>query len=446
MSFGDNDELQDGAGVWYTIPFNGEPAVKLLLAEKRPERQGVIIFWKGEANPRHIESFLEDRDGWAIKTITDLANSEPAVTTRRDLGIGGARFPEGRVFIEVELSTGHSFQLWADGKDARHGLTHEIGLSMSPVLTFTSEMQSKFRELAAKTTDCLHVTEYDIDVLAQILNIKIANLYRLDPPKRLPATPYLIDKLTPQNTLAARRELEKAVALDPNSAEAWARLAHLSMTDYLRGWNSATEANIGEAEQYLQKAYAIDRSVALAHVAKGKIREAKGDLPGEIDALNEALQLDPNLAVAYAHKANALILLGRAQEAPELLRKAVQLSPRDPDLGLFYWFMGRAYFNMKNYTDAIQWLKKSVQESPTTWFSWAHLISAYALTGQLQQPDANADLDEYRQRFKADWPLEPNIKEYYNQAKYRSAPPELQAALQEYFSGLQIAKEIVGFP
>jgi tetratricopeptide (TPR) repeat protein len=113
---------------------------------------------------------------------------------------------------------------------------------------------------------------------------------------------------------------------------------------------------------------------------------------------------------------------------------------------MFYWFMGRAYFNLKDYDNAIQSLKKSVEETPTAWFSWAHLISAYALTGELGGPDAKAALGAYRQRFNADWPLDPNIREYYNEAKYRSAPPQLLASLQEYFRGLEIAKQTAGFP
>jgi tetratricopeptide (TPR) repeat protein len=266
----------------------------------------------------------------------------------------------------------------------------------------------------------------------------------LDP--RFHVSAHMSEELSPQNTLAARREFEKAVALDANSADTWAGLAHVLMIDFLRSWNNATEEQVVRAEEAVQKAYAIDRSVALAHLVEGKIREVKGDLQGEIDALNEALQLDPNLSVAYAHKANALILLGRAEEAPTLLRKAIQLSPRDPELGMFYWFMGRAYFNLKDYDNAIQSLKKSVEETPTAWFSWAHLISAYALTGGLGGPDAKAALGAYRQRFNADWPLDPNIREYYNEAKYRGAPPQLLASLQEYFRGLEIAKQTAGFP
>jgi adenylate cyclase len=263
---------------------------------------------------------------------------------------------------------------------------------------------------------------------------------------RLRAMAHLIDKLTPENTLAARREFEKSLELDPNSAKAWAELAYVMMIDFFRGWNNTTKEVLVPAGNAVQKAYAIDRSVALAHLAEGKIREVEGNLQGAIDKFNEALQLDPNLSVAYAHKANLLILLGRAEEAPELLRKAIQLSPRDPDLGLVYWFMGRAYFNMKDYRQAIDWLKKSVQERPTTWFSWAHLISAYALTGRLGESDAHAALNEYRTRFKADWPLEPNIKGFYTQAKYRGAPPQLQAALEEYFTGLEKARQTAGFP
>ena len=245
---------------------------------------------------------------------------------------------------------------------------------------------------------------------------------------------------TPQSNLAARREHETA------AAKALAGLAHSLMIDFLRGWNSATNINILMADQAVQQAYALDRSVALAHVAESKIREVRGDLQGEIDALNEALKLDPDLADAYAHKANALILLGRAQEAPELLTKAIELSHGDPELGLCYWFMGRAHFHMKekDYDPAIYWLKKSVDVRPTTWFSWAHLISAYALKGQFGE--ARAAVNEYRPKFAADWPLEPNIKKYYDQRKYNREFPQLRAALAEYFKGLEIAKKEADFP
>ena len=183
----------------------------------------------------------------------------------------------------------------------------------------------------------------------------------------------------------------------------------------------------------------------------------KGDHQGALDAFDEALQLDSNLVLAWVQKANELVFLGRAKEAPAASARAIDLSPRDPDLGAFYFSMGRAYFTMaatsgtpqeaaaKDYDNAIQRLQKSVQERPTTWFNRAFLISAYALTGRLEQHEAQAALHEYREKFK-NWPLDPNIKEYCAQKRYRDAHPDFEAALQEFLRGLQIAKDTAGFP
>ncbi|HEX3338626.1 MAG TPA: tetratricopeptide repeat protein [Pseudolabrys sp.] len=264
---------------------------------------------------------------------------------------------------------------------------------------------------------------------------------------RLRAMAYLIDKITAENTLAARHALERSVALDPNSAEAWSALANVLMIDFLRYWNNATreqEQVIPVAEDAVQKAYAIDWSVALAHVAEARIRRAKGDHQGALDACDKALQLDPNLTAALVQKAFELIYLGRAQEAPALATKAINLSPRDPDLGNFYWVSGRAYFVMKDYDNAIPLLQKSVQERPTTWYSRAHLISAYALTGRLGQHEAQAALHEYREKFY-NWPLDPNIRNWAGQERFRDAHPDFKAMIQELLRGLQIA-QAKGFP
>jgi tetratricopeptide (TPR) repeat protein len=41
--------------------------------------------------------------------------------------------------------------------------------------------------------------------------------------------------------------------------------------------------------------------------------------------------------------------------------KAIKLSPLDPDLGRFYWIMGRAYFTQGKYDKAIENLQQSIQ-------------------------------------------------------------------------------------
>jgi tetratricopeptide (TPR) repeat protein len=274
---------------------------------------------------------------------------------------------------------------------------------------------------------------------------------------RLHAMALLIDKITPEHTLEAPRALERSLELGPNSAEAWSELAYVLMNDFLTGWNNTTKEEVGQAEEALRKAYAIDRSVALAHFVEGWIRRVKGDHQGALDAFDEALQLDSNLVLAWVQKANELVFLGRAKEAPALVTKAIDLSPRDPDLGAFYFSIGRAYFTVaaasgtpseaavRDYGNATEWLQKSVQERPTTWYTRAYLISAYSLTGRIGGYEAYAAVREYSKKFK-NWPLDPNIIDYYSQDKYRDANRDFKATLQELLKGLRIAKDTAGFP
>lgn len=225
---------------------------------------------------------------------------------------------------------------------------------------------------------------------------------RLDPNAtdlRLRAMALIITSLTEDRSRLAQEYLEKAVAIDPLAAESWSELASLRVSDYLNFWNRGAKGQdarkelLGDAETALKKAYEIDPSIAMAHVADGFIRRAKGDHQGALEAYDLALQLNPNLALAYAQKANQLALLGKADEAPLLVGKAIQLSPRDPSIGVFYWILGRAYFVMGRYDDAIIWLRRSIDLRPTLWFSRAYLVSALALA---KRDEAKQALQEFR--------------------------------------------------
>ena len=153
---------------------------------------------------------------------------------------------------------------------------------------------------------------------------------------RLRAMAVLIDAVTPQHNLIARKYLEDAVQLSPESAIAWSQLADVLMRDYLNRWNDAADtaekrtALLKQAEDALQKAFALDPTIALTHMDDGFIRRAKGDHQGALDAFERATALDPNLALGYAQRANQLVLTGRAQEAPPLVLKAMRLALATP--------------------------------------------------------------------------------------------------------------------
>lgn len=213
----------------------------------------------------------------------------------------------------------------------------------------------------------------------------------------------LLSPITREHHLAARRYLEESLRLDPDSAEAWGQLANLMMNDYYNHWLQQDETLDGllqEAENAARKALTLDPTVPIAHVADGMVRRARGDHFGALDAFDQAVHLDPNFARAWAQKANELVMVGRPEEAPPLALRAITLSPRDPALPVYYWHIGRAYFVMKKYDDAIVWIRKSVELRDNAWYTWAYLLSAYALTGQEHQPEVVAAVELFKSKFK----------------------------------------------
>ncbi len=257
---------------------------------------------------------------------------------------------------------------------------------------------------------------------------------------RLRAMAILIESITPQHNLAARNYLQEAVGLSPSSANAWSQLADVLMRDYLNRWNEAAENDdkrnelLKNAEDALQKAFSLDPTLALSHMDDGFIRRAKGDHQGALDAFDRALTLDPNLALAYTQKANQLVLTGHPQEAPPLVLKAIRLNSRDPNIGVAYWVLGRAYFAMKKYDEAIIWLRKSVAERKMAWFSRAHLVSAFALTGNgTDAADALKDFDNKLPGYTL-----AGIQRIYAQ-EIPNTNPAFQNTLQDLYAGLKQA-------
>lgn len=256
---------------------------------------------------------------------------------------------------------------------------------------------------------------------------------------RLHAMAVLLSSITKEHHLAARQYLEQSLQLNPDSADSWSQLAHVMINDYFNHWgvpNESLDDLLRKSESAVQKALQLDPSVALAHQADGLVRRAKGDHEGALDAFDRAVQLDPNFARAYAQKANQLVMVGRPKEAPPLVLKAIALSPRDPVIGVFYWILGRAYFVLKNYDDAIVWLRKSVELLPTVFYNRAYLLAAYALTGRHQQIEGITALREYKSGY-SQYTIE-RLHEVYEKENPQD-DPMMKEALQQLYKGLQLA-------
>ena len=83
------------------------------------------------------------------------------------------------------------------------------------------------------------------------------------------ATSLFFGSAAPEHTLAVREMLRRAIELDPKSAEAWARLAEVIVSDYLNRWNQTDGEPIAEAEEAVHNALLIEPTNALTHLVSG---------------------------------------------------------------------------------------------------------------------------------------------------------------------------------
>jgi Flp pilus assembly protein TadD len=124
------------------------------------------------------------------------------------------------------------------------------------------------------------------------------------------------------NNADALSAFRRTIELQPRSAE-----AHLSVGQLLerQGDSTAASAALAEAER-LNKQKADEQAAAFA-VNRGTDKLRKGDVPGAVVELKEAVRLAPQLARAHYQLALALRQQGADRDARAHFARAQQLAP-----------------------------------------------------------------------------------------------------------------------
>ena len=97
--------------------------------------------------------------------------------------------------------------------------------------------------------------------------------------------------------------------------------------------------------------------------------------------LELAVSLDGNLAVAHGYLGHMKLFVGRARETRSHVAEAMRLSPRDPLLFYWYFFVGLADLYLGRVGRALESLRTSVEINPNWGLSQFLLAAALALAG-----------------------------------------------------------------
>jgi TolB-like protein/class 3 adenylate cyclase/cytochrome c-type biogenesis protein CcmH/NrfG len=190
-----------------------------------------------------------------------------------------------------------------------------------------------------------------------------------------------------ESTQRARELLESALRLSPDYLPALNGLAQAMLIQWQSTWYPrSSDEHLKELDHVVNKALTVKPDDAIAIYHRGyALKRSRNDPTQALAAFERAIAIDPNLAVAHNYIGQMKVFLGRANEAAEHTLRAIQLSPRDPQLALWYYQLAVTYIHQQRYDEAVEWGRRSVEVNPNLRYPYRVLAAALALSGRVEE-------------------------------------------------------------
>jgi len=185
---------------------------------------------------------------------------------------------------------------------------------------------------------------------------------------------------------------EDALRIDPENSQARVGLAQALTLVYRNRSDPEPAKVLARADEAASRAIAAAPNNAHAHYVKAEVLGLSNRFDAALATYDRAIALDHNHAAAHVGRARNLNVIGRSAEALAPVEKAIRLSPRDPELYVWYFVLCHANTHLARDAQAIDWCLKSIATGKTFWFAYVDLASAYAWRGQ--QTEAAAAVAE----------------------------------------------------
>jgi len=191
--------------------------------------------------------------------------------------------------------------------------------------------------------------------------------------------------ISKKNSNEAAGLFEKALSLDPQSADAATWLAATLAFGVTDEFSDDPDKDLHRAERLVAQALAASPDSALAHYVKGQVLFAQSRCGEAIPEYERAISLDRSRAPAYARLGWCKFLTGSADEAIAYFEQAIHLSPHEPSIAAWFGRMGAIYLLQSHTDEAIASLEKANSENARLAFVHAYLAAAYALRGETER-------------------------------------------------------------
>jgi adenylate cyclase len=172
----------------------------------------------------------------------------------------------------------------------------------------------------------------------------------------------LVDSHIQENIHAAHRLAEQAIEIDPNYANAWARLGWAYYVDGWWEWSDSRDNLIEQALSAGHKALELDGENIDAHVLIGICSLVTEQYEDASNYTQRAVKLSPSNAFVAGVHSFSVINTDGPREAIIQIKKAMRLSPIYP--AWFVWCLGTYYYFDDQVEIAITTLKEAFSREP----------------------------------------------------------------------------------
>lgn len=243
--------------------------------------------------------------------------------------------------------------------------------------------------------DFLNVEDDVAKAVAREVQLRLTSQQQAKLAQTHPANPeafeaYFQGRYSNKDPDVAAKYYERATQLDPNYALAWVWLARARFRQTDNG-RLPPEEGRRLARDAAERAVALDPNLAEAHVALGGLKQTFDfDWAGGDASIQRALALAPGNPEILANAAGSAAKLGRFDEALRLIRRAVELDPLNANVRAG---LGQLEYWAGTLDEAVADLKRSLELNPQ---GQGHILLAEIYVTQGRAQDALAEIEQMR--------------------------------------------------
>jgi TolB-like protein/DNA-binding winged helix-turn-helix (wHTH) protein len=250
--------------------------------------------------------------------------------------------------------------------------------------------------------DILNVQDDVAKAVAHEIRVRLTSKQQAELAQSHPANPeafdaylqgyYHFERDTAKDTDMAARYYERATQLDPSYALAWVGLSRA------RNWQvnvSLIPAEEGHrlAREAVERALALNPNLAEAHTQMGRIKQQVDfDWAGAHASFQRAVALNPGNPEAVRTAAGSAAMLGRFDEALPLNGRAVDLDPLNADS---WESLAETEFFMEHLDEAAADCKKALELNPDVVAAHMVLSQIYVMRGRPHDALPEIELERY---------------------------------------------------